>query len=168
MVRYKTFMRLKRVKIPTKGIRILCFKLFVWLVKKHTSMKFKAHARTENKSQWWRLEVRWCERLILLKVECEEQMKGALPSLPPSKQERRAACSHTTVHGQCFLKPRRTTWWIWPCGISGLPRKSRDKTEQLMKSGLSQLSKKHRHMARLLGCASAAPLYYQRSCSTDS
>lgn len=74
----------------------------------------------------------------------------------------REESSHTTVHGQCFLKPSRTTWWIWPCGISGLPRNSQEKTEKLMKSGLSQLRKKQRHMACLLGCVSADPLHYQK------
>lgn len=113
----------------------------------HTHRVEKTNLSGEN---WrWRLEVRWCERFTLLQVECEEQMKGELPSSPPSKQ--RGESSHTTVHGRCFLKPSRTTWWIWPRGISGPFWK------------WSRPNSAANEKACLLGCVSAATLHYQRS-----
>ena len=50
-------------------------------------------------------------------VEFGEQMKGAPPSLKLSKQERGAACSYTKSVWWSFLKPSRTTCWIWTGGI---------------------------------------------------
>lgn len=54
---------------------------------------------------WWDPEMKTGQEmvkggLLLQTVECEEEMKGALPSLPPSKQDKWAAFSHTTTEAE--------------------------------------------------------------------
>lgn len=82
-----------------------------------------------------------CERFILLQVECEEQMKGALPSLSPSKQERPPALKYYSPRPVFPEAEQNHMVYLdlcaVPSGISGLPQSSQDETEQLMKSGLS-------------------------------
>lgn len=72
---------------------------------------------------------------------------SALSASVTTSWSMRAACSHTTVHGQRFLKQSRTTWSIWPCAFHpveflGFLETVKDKTEPLMRSGLWQLRQK--------------------------
>jgi len=78
--------------------------------------QFEMHPHTQRlvwgENLKWGLKARWCEKLIMLHMKREEQMKGTLASLSPSKQRRRRAEAEQN-HTAAVALGSAPLWNLW-------------------------------------------------------
>ena len=153
-------MRLKELRYYVLSFCLTCMK--------HIGMKFRAGALQiyRTKSQWCKLEMQTGSEMVWeVRVECEEQMKGALPSLPPSKQESRAACSHTTAQSTAVFPEAEQNHMV-DLALWNFWAPSKQSRQNWAANEIRTFTTKEKTgiwPVCLLGCVSAAPLRYQRS-----